>query len=455
MENVLLIHIGMSKTGTSALQSFLYNNMEKLEEYGWCYPDFSQELFGIPFVSKQKEINGGVFYKERGKFDKQSENWIRAWKLILRILRRKNVIVSEERICIWNTNELLKAAKEEYNNIKVIIYLRRQDKAIESMWNQRVKNPIGCYQTFQEFIHVNAGVEYSYCYYKKQLDEISKIIGKENLIVRVYEKEQLCGAYHTTESDFMSVLGIEPDWKDWKKSRIPNYRLDENYLEIKRIFNSIRLVCGDDLVQGQYWQYFKELSRTFGKARDELGYFTIEERQNFLKKFAFENEMIAREYLNRKDGVLFYNNRMDYPLHTHQYSSFEEDMVRLFSLLLCNQNKEIQQLKKYNCILAEKLLSYTNFQEKKLLLFGAGCKCRELLNTLKMSVVLIVDNDEAKSGKKLKGVDIICASEIKNWSEYFTIVTCVKTDEIEKQLQMYGLKKEKDYILAKEYFACY
>ena len=63
MEHTLLIHIGISKTGTSALQTFLYENMEKLEEYGWRYPDLNKELFGLQFLTFGKEINGSVFYK--------------------------------------------------------------------------------------------------------------------------------------------------------------------------------------------------------------------------------------------------------------------------------------------------------------------------------------------------------------------------------------------------------
>lgn len=38
MSNILLIHIGMPKTGTTALQNFLLVNNDKLEKYGWCYP---------------------------------------------------------------------------------------------------------------------------------------------------------------------------------------------------------------------------------------------------------------------------------------------------------------------------------------------------------------------------------------------------------------------------------
>lgn len=448
-KNTLLIHIGIRKTGSSALQSFLYENMEKLEEYGWCYPNFSQYLFGTSYI-KQEVVNGGVFYRKRGELDTKSENWTRAWELILRLLENRNVIISEERISIWNTNELLAAAKEKYDNIKVIVYLRRQDLAIESIWNQKVKNPIGCYQTFQEFIHWNEGEECAPYYYKKQLDEISGIVGRENLIVRVYEKSQLCG--HTTESDFLSVLGIELDRKEWKKNLVKNFRLDINYLEMKRIFNSLQLINGYEPALEKYWYIFRELSQSFGNMGDGKGYFTFEERKRFLEQFAFENELIAREYLGREDGILFYERVEDIPLYKTPCTPFEKELIRFFGALICKQDEEIQCLKRYESRLAEKLLLNMIARERKLALFGAGQKCENLLGQLKLPVTLIVDNDESKAGKKLKGVEIIGSKDIKSWSDYFMIVTPSQTEEIEEQLGEYGLKKEVDYVLAKEYF---
>ncbi len=451
-KHTLLIHIGIRKTGSSALQAFLYENMEKLEEYGWCYPDFSQKLFGIPSVA-QRGINGGVFYKERGNLDTESENWIKGWELILKLLENKNVIISEERISIWNTSELLAAAKEKYDNIKVIIYLRRQDRAVESIWNQMVKNPVGCHQTFREFIHWNDGKECAPYHYKKQLDEISEIIGKENLIVRVYEKSQLSGG--CTESDFLSVLGIEPDWNEWNKNRDINLRLDINYLEIKRILNSLQLIEGNETALQQYWTVFGELSHIFGDLKEEKGYFTFEERKEFLDQFVFENELIAKEYLLREDGILFFDDVKDIPIYVSPCTPFEEEMIRSLGVLICRQGKEIQRLINRENNLAEKLLQNNVPKGKKIILFGAGQKCIDLLFTLKLPIVLIADNDKEKDGKSLKGIPIIYAKDIKNWSDFFVIITCVESEEIENQLENEGLKKEVGYVLAKEYFACY
>lgn len=58
MSHILLIHIGMPKTGTTALQSFLYENMKNLKEQGWCYPDLKKELPGIMGMRFMEEKNG-------------------------------------------------------------------------------------------------------------------------------------------------------------------------------------------------------------------------------------------------------------------------------------------------------------------------------------------------------------------------------------------------------------
>lgn len=453
MKHTLLFHIGMRKTGTTALQMFLYENMKILEKYGWCYPDLKPGLLGSQYVFQNKE-NGGVFYKERGKLDIAAENWNSAWNQVLHCLKNKNVIISEERISIWDTNRFLTAAKEKYDNIKIIIYLRRQDRAVESLWNQKVKNPEGgVYQSFDEFLYSETELEeapFFQLFYKKQLDDISKIVGKDNLIVRIYEKEQLYGMNHTIESDFLNVLGLEVNWDEWKKCSFQNIRMGENYLEIKRIFNSLKKIGDFNFILGENYECLLKLSQIYGKPEKEKGCFKIDDRKKFLENFAKENEEIAREYLNRKDSRLFYDNNMEYPLY-NQCTSFEEDMIRVFVTLIYNQSKEIRQLERQNDILSEKIM-LSNMQGKKLLFFGAGYKCRKLLDGLIASVDLIVDNDLKKRGETINEVKIVHIKDIERWTEYFVVVTCDDTKDIEIQLKEYGLKKEIDYVLAKEYF---
>ncbi len=89
---------------------------------------------------------------------------------------------------------------------------------------------------------------------------------------------------------------------------------------------------------------------------------------------------------------------------------------------------------------------------RKLMLFGAGYNCQKLIDILgDISGVSITDNDKEKQGMVFRGVTVSYAKEIMDWLKYFVIVTCQKTEEIEKQLSGLGLKKDKDYVLLKEY----
>ena len=182
-----------------------------------------------------------------------------------------------------------------------------------------------------------------------------------------------------------------------------------------------------------------------------------DERKKFLEKFARDNERIAKEYLQREDGTLFYDERMDFAVYeTNQYSEFEADIVRVFASLIFAQDRRTKNLIERKCgELSGKLLMKDISQKsegRQLLLFGKGYKCHKLFKAVEsIPAELIADNDISKQGTTLNGVQVRYAKDIANWSKYFVVVTCEKTDEIEVQLHDYGLKKERDYILAKEY----
>lgn len=467
MSHVLLLHIGMPKTGSTALQYFLFMNKENLQKYGWCYPLLAKEL---PEVHGDQSIvtNGNFFYEFIHKFDygldTESEDWNKKWDQVLKHLESQNVILSSEALSVHETEKFLVGAVQKYNNIKIVIYLRRQDRAVESFYNNRIKDGFfdGTFQNYLETDEVR-----NMCHYIPKLELIKRIIGKENLIVRVYEKQQFCGKQHSIEDDFLSLLNIEKNPNEWKDCGVQNPSIYGNFYNIRKIFNSIYGINSTLDQEVRDWDYndlFMQVSNFFHRGKEERGYFTTEERKEFLKRFASENEQIAKEYLNREDGILFYEDRMDYPLYeSSQYSSFEEDMIRIFSAMICTQNQKIricmqdcQNMKKQYNIMAQKVLMLTVEQksrQRKILFFAAGNRCRELIDIMSgIPISLIADNDLEKEGMLFKNeIKVIGAKNIKDWSEYFTVVTCAKTDEIEVQLQLLGLKKEEDYILAWEY----
>lgn len=467
MSNILLIHIGMPKTGSTALQSFLFTNRNILEKYGWRYPLLVSEL---PDVQGQNSLvtNGNFFYDFIHEFeygmDTKSDDWEEKWKQVLKHLESKNVILSSEALSVHETEKFLSGAVQKYHNIKIVIYLRRQDRIVESFYNNRIRDGIfdGTFKDYLDTDEVRG-----MCHYFPILELISRIIGKENLIVKVYDKRQFSRQGYSIADDFLDILNIEKNQNEWKDSGTRNPSIYGNYYNIKKIFNSIYGVNSELDQEVRDWEYndlFMQVSNFFHKDKGERGYFTKAEREEFLVRFALENEQVARDYLNREDGVLFNDDRMDYPQYeSSQYSNFEEDTIRIFSAMICVQNQKIRAcMQDYlateeQCNFLKKKVLMLAIEQKskmrKILFFAAGNKCRELMDIMgDIPVATIADNDLAKEGMVLRNeTKVVNAKKIKDWSEYFTIVTCWKTDEIETQLQGLGLKKEMDYILAKDY----
>lgn len=468
MNNTLLIHIGMPKTGTTALQNFLLVNNDKLEKYGWCYPVLSDgkvgdlrelELAGI------KSCGNGFWIYEDWILNNIKSEWDKGMEFVLKHLKDKNVIISEETIYEYGMEKFITDARQKYQNIKVIIYLRRQDRAIESRYNQHVKR-LGECSSFENFIDSDA-VPKNYLDYILKLDSISQMLGKENLIVRIYEKQQLVG--HNIITDFLSVLGIPLDQDDWCKSEQENHSLGDNYVEISRQVNSVQrakniLEGGNGIwswsdweVQNDFQNVCMNLSYAFCENKGEVAFFTLDERQRFLEKFAADNENIARKYLQREDGILFYDDRMDYPISKiNQCSGFEADIIRVFTSMIYAQDRRFRHLleKNSNELIGRLFVkeALRRSKNRKLLFWGAGHNCRKLLDMMgEIKGISIVDNDLSKRGSCLYGVQVKHAGDIAIWNEYFVAVTCEDTAEIERQLCDLGLKKEIDYILMREY----
>ena len=226
--NILLLHVGTGKTGTTSLQTFLAENNEKLKDYGWCYPDLRGDMKYVAGEEPYHIIQNGDILKSYARCSRLYRV-LREGRLkqaLVKNLKASHTILSYEGF--WDewdgatTADSIRYVKKLYDNVKVIVYLRRQDRFIESTWNQIIKaggvsgdhvtqeysefSGYGPYGSVQEFRahspYANVSTEY-----KRKLDEISQVVGRENVIVRVFEKGQFMGGRGDVISDFLQVLG--------------------------------------------------------------------------------------------------------------------------------------------------------------------------------------------------------------------------------------------------------
>lgn len=191
--STVYLSIGFPKTGSTAVQTFLRENEGLLEKEGYCFPDFTKVLGD---GNRYRDRNAHFLAYNAGSLKLRDEAVIRQRGLqeLGRLAQSfPNIILSDELLCkssvrrknFWT--DLLEDFQKAGCELKVIVYLRRQDLFIESWWNERVKSKHFEAMTFTEFLEDGKIFEWPLDYYEF-LKHTEKYIKRENLIPRVYDR---------------------------------------------------------------------------------------------------------------------------------------------------------------------------------------------------------------------------------------------------------------------------
>ena len=317
----IYLHIGTHKTGTTALQNFFALNRKILKKSGIVYP-FDIEGGG----------NGGhyrLFWalrRERGvrseRFPSNLDSASKEWELAMKQCDGQNGLISAEGLWLcWP--EDLQAIKKLTAGFKVyiVVYLRRQDTMTMSRYNQVIKG--GRVWTDHEV--------QNYPDYEKGLKVWADIFGKENIIVRPYEKQQFYK--NTIFSDFLChVLGLELT----DDFIIPEGDVNSGFhhipLEYKRMVNLLPISLE------QKYELVKPLQRVSEIfQRDSVGKHSIlfpQEQLDIIQQYAASNERIARDYLGREDGKLFFDPLPSLDKNWQTYECLTETDARIINQYL-------------------------------------------------------------------------------------------------------------------------
>jgi len=130
----IILHIGIHKTGSTAIQTGLWINRRKLLRHGIDYP-----LIGL--VGRGHH---NIAYDLQG-----DQRYIPAFGNVRSLLRHisrsraHTIIVSAEDFCDFDRRHVRQTAEllQPYE-VQIAVYLRRQDQLMQAMWAQQVKSGI-------------------------------------------------------------------------------------------------------------------------------------------------------------------------------------------------------------------------------------------------------------------------------------------------------------------------
>jgi len=320
-EKNIYLHVGTHKTGSSAIQWTFRHSTQHLSEHGFKYIKNPHGIFIEPTL-REGAVSESIIEQAKANLEE-----------LLLTTKEDNVILSHEVIFgqpeigfsnnASNLERVLRIIGE--HPCKVIIFLRRQDYFVESMYGQRVKrNFTG---SFKEFMN---GLSPGCFDWNRMIATYENRLGKENLKILPYMGDVVEQFY-----EYLGIPAYNPvPEKPWKM----NPSLTLYGMELKRRCNA-HLETLDEM------RRLKCLTQEFFpmKAGNPFNFVSGKERQQFLETYKDGNEALESRY-----GLKLFPEITDIEKNKEStlkdIPEIHDGTIELISVLVSNLIKAEQEL---------------------------------------------------------------------------------------------------------------
>lgn len=181
MKRTLIIHPGIQRTATTSVQEFFYENFAALRRQGILYPFRTRRH--VRFMNRI--LNGDLDVDAAAadltaRADAQSDPV-------------HTIVLSDEAISLRRDLSVLARFRQHFD-VKIVMFLRRQDLWLESWYFQNIKwqwNPRLSHCTLDEFLARRK--DFHWLDYDRYVTHLEKLFGSENVEVAVFEADEMPG----------------------------------------------------------------------------------------------------------------------------------------------------------------------------------------------------------------------------------------------------------------------
>jgi len=272
---VLVIHIGTQKTGTTALQRFLFFNYSALLKEG------------IRFIGAGRDKGRRAQHNEfaraiQGRTD--IAIWARLRDELAQSDSQTNLMSAEG---FWFCDPVaLKQQLPDVKDVRIVVYLRRQDQYLQSLYMQAVRGGRrDSFATWREKVPDRGK-------YLAAIEKWADAFGSESIIIRPYERN---GTVDTIE-DFSKLIGAKGLMKRETRHRSPSPR--QELLYFMRAFNQLRLHVDEH-------KLFQALTGKDAAYVRSCHLLTYEESLTLMENYAEDNRILVEKYYRDKSVPLF------------------------------------------------------------------------------------------------------------------------------------------------------
>lgn len=259
----VLLHIGQSKTGSSAIQAFLMLNRQKLREMGVLYP--AAKIKGMPVnmgdhnaVADALAGKSSFPYLTADEYFQQFFEEAKSINANLLILSAEHFFAGEPRTWdVLDEEEYFKRYEQKVQNlaaylsgheVSILVYLRPQVDWLSSAVSQNVRidrliSDRQLYHNDRQFFEVVKPL----LRYSILLDVWARILKPSSFMAIPYDRKTL--VKNSSIADFLHHAGLENTVFPYASTDIQvNESLTREYIEVKKILNGFRRTKNEERV---------------------------------------------------------------------------------------------------------------------------------------------------------------------------------------------------------------
>ncbi|EPG0835728.1 hypothetical protein ACQ5KR_001383 [Campylobacter coli] len=321
------VHIGTEKTGTTSIQEFLYINKSIIQKQNYFFAQsigiknhWDLAFLGYSLNKKDSYILNNSLWNFQAI--KQHKKNIFS-KIKDEVKFNHKIIFSSELLQsrLTRKREIVKLytffKKIGFTNIKVICYIRDANEMLRSLLSEAIKwEEIDSFELKEEKEEYKLGYKknlfhfYHICNHKQTLQWWGEVFGKENLIVRLFDKNEFYQG--DLLKDFIHSIGLE--WDD--EFIIPpkqNESLDLLGIDLLRRINKfLPLFCNNarNIFRGDLHHF---AVKHFTSKDSHLKFQPPKEVvQSYIDYFEESNEWVRKEFFPHKERLFSKKDLTDY-----------------------------------------------------------------------------------------------------------------------------------------------
>ncbi len=289
MPQRLFLHIGIHKTGSTAVQRFLARSENLLLEQDVLYPHSGRPA--------RKAIADGQ-HLLIPELRRPGPRGTRAWDSLAKELEEADqgtVVISSENFDLLSEPGQIADLRERLAGfeVSVVVYLRRQDEFLHSYFCLDVLFH-GETRSFDEYRRAPKTEPD----YERLLAPWERSFGLESLIVRPYEKPAL--AEGDVVADFCAQIGVDPG--EPAATRATPNPINRTYP--RNVINCVLLARRGGMAEDEIAELRHLFAAVYRNRKVAADYLSPAQRDSLLAEFDASNRAVAKRYLGT-DGPLF------------------------------------------------------------------------------------------------------------------------------------------------------